>query len=70
MTDPEAEWTSQQNILIFIFSYFTTFVVPLADTISAEPSPESLQLGALCVCRGVRHSEYAHSQHSIYKFSK
>jgi len=42
MAHLDAEWPSQQNILIFIFSYFTIILVPLADTISAEPPPESL----------------------------
>jgi len=37
---------AQQNILIFIISYVIIFFVPLADTISAELLPESLQLGA------------------------
>jgi len=27
----------------FLFFYFTIFIVPLADTIATEPSPESLQ---------------------------
>ena len=39
---PEAKWPSQQNVLIFVF-YFTIFLVPIADTISTEPSLESLQ---------------------------
>jgi len=38
---PEAKWPSQQNIQFFF--YFTIFLVPLADTILTEPSPESLQ---------------------------
>jgi len=42
MAHLDAEWPSQQNILIFIFSYFTIILVPLVDTISAEPPPESL----------------------------
>jgi len=30
---------------IFLFFLISVFLVPLADTISAEPSPENFQLG-------------------------
>jgi len=42
--------TKYPNHLVFLFHYF---LVPLADTISAEPSPESLQ--SLRLCRGAWH---------------
>jgi len=38
----------------FLFHYL---LVPPADTISAEPSPESLQLGDFMFVQGGRHSE-------------
>jgi len=53
MAHSEAEWPSQHNILLFIFSYFIIFLVLRADVIPAEPSPETLQLGASCLCKGV-----------------
>jgi len=39
---PEAKYPSQQNILIFCF-FISLFLVPFADTISAEAMTESLQ---------------------------
>ena len=53
MAHPETEWPSQQNIPIFYFFLFHYFLVPLADTFSVEPSPESLHLGASYLCRGL-----------------
>ena len=50
MAHPEAEWLSRKSVLIFYF--FTIFLVPLADTISAEPSPENLQLVGLMFVQG------------------
>jgi len=47
---PEAQWPSQQNILIFSFVCDTIFLVPLANTISTEPSPESFQCHLEYVC--------------------
>jgi len=46
----EAKWPSQQAILIFCFVYYTIFLVPLANTISTEPSPKSLQCPLEYVC--------------------
>jgi len=40
---PKAKWPLQQNILFFCFFLFHQFLVPFADTISTEASPESLQ---------------------------
>jgi len=51
----EAEWPSEQNTLICF--------VPLADTTSAEPSPESLHLGTSCSGKGTKHSENLHLIH-------
>jgi len=48
MAHLETELPLQQNILIFYFLLF--FSVSLANTISAEPSPEILQLEGLHVC--------------------
>ena len=53
MTHHEVEWPSQQKLLIFYFFLFHYFLVPLADKISAELSPESLQEGASCLCSGL-----------------
>jgi len=39
------------------FSYSTILLVPLAETISEEPLPESLQLGGFILCSGDRHSQ-------------
>ena len=36
---PEAKWPSQQNVLSFVI-LFHYFLVPFADTISTELSPE------------------------------
>jgi len=36
----------------FIFSYFNIFLVPLANTISTEPSPESFPLWGLMFVQG------------------
>jgi len=44
----------------FDFFLFHYFLVPLADTVSAEPPPESLQLATSCLCRGARHSDNLH----------
>jgi len=49
MVRSEAEWPLTTKYLHFFL--ISLFLVPLADTISAEPSPESLQLG-VCVCAG------------------
>jgi len=46
MAHLQAEWPSQQNILFFLISLF---LVPLADTLLAEPSPEIFNWG-LHVC--------------------
>jgi len=58
MAHPEAEWPSQQSSLIFYCFLFHHFLVPLADKILAEQTPERLQWGTSCLCRGgARHSE-------------
>jgi len=62
MTHVEVEWPSQQNIQVF--SYFAIFLVPLANTISAEPSPESLPLGGLMLVQGERRSGNLYSIHN------
>jgi len=48
--------------LFFLISLF--LLLPLADIILTELLPESLQLGALCLCTGARHSENVHLIHN------
>jgi len=48
----------------FVFSCFINFLVPFAEKILAQPSPENLHLGASCLCRGARHSEIVHIIHN------
>jgi len=43
MAHPEAKWPAQQKYPNFLFFLFHYFLVALADAISTEPSPESLQ---------------------------
>jgi len=50
MVRSEAEWPLTTKYLHFFL--ISLFLVPLADTISAEPSPESLQLGFVFVQGG------------------
>jgi len=55
MAHPEAEWLSQQNILVFVFSYFTIFYFHLRtqfwkNRTVARKSPEMF-------VQGFRHSE-------------
>jgi len=52
MAHPETECHAQQNIQIFNFFLFHYILVPLTDTFSAEPSPESLPLGAFMFVQG------------------
>jgi len=46
------------------FLFFINFFIPFAEKTSAKPSPESLQLGASCLCREARHSENVHLIHN------
>jgi len=62
MVHLEVEWPSQQNIIIFVI--FQYFLFPLADTISAEPSPESLQLEGFMFMHGARHSKNLYLIHT------
>jgi len=64
MAHPEAEWPLQQNIFIFYFFLFQYFLVPLADTISAELSPESRQMRGFMFVQGDAHSENLYLIHN------
>jgi len=68
MVHLEAEWLSQQNILIFNFFLFHYFLVPLADTISAELSSKS-SIGGFTFGQKFWNFRF-NSQHSICKLRK
>jgi len=53
MARPDAEWPSHQNILIFSFFLFHYFSAPLADTISAQPSPEKSSIAGFVFVQGI-----------------
>jgi len=59
LAHPEVEWPLQQNILIFIFSYFIIFLLPLADNFGRAVTTKS-SIGVFVFMQGARHSENLH----------
>jgi len=66
MAHLEAKLPSQQNILFFLFY---KSLVPLADEISAEPTPKAFKWRASFLFRGTTHSENLYSIHKNTAFA-